>query len=139
VRLSRLTVRAALMGLAAFAADAPVMATESMTFTYDALGRVVETKITSGVAANNDTWVQYDPAGNRLCYSTGIGTTAAGCTAPPAVTVTQATITFTSGSTTGFSDLLSDGRTVGCATSGPYYGTTGTVFYAPNIPYRCPF
>lgn len=112
---------------------------ESVTYRYDALGRIVETKTTSGITLNNETQVQYDPAGNRTCYAAGIASNPTGCTATPTVTIERATITFVSGSTTGFSQLLSDGRTVGCATSGPYYGPVGTVFNAPNIPYPCPF
>jgi hypothetical protein len=120
-----------------FPADA--FAAESVTYSYDVLGRVVEAKTTSGVTINNDTKVKYDPAGNRSCYSTGISSNPTGCTAAPTVNIVKATITFVSGSTTGFSELLSDGRTVSCSTSGPPYGSVGTVFNAPNIPYPCPF
>ena len=124
--------------LATFALCASAAA-ENVSYTYDALGRVVDTKVDSGVTANNNTKIYYDAAGNRTCYSAGIAAAAGPCTTAPAVTIVKATITFVSGSTTGFSELLSDGRMVTCATSGPSYGPVGTVFNAPNIPYRCPF
>lgn len=71
----------ALLGVAALGVSAAssAAASESVTFTYDALGRLVRTQTTTGPAAGMDQATAFDPAGNRTNHTvTG---------APPNVTV----------------------------------------------------
>jgi YD repeat-containing protein len=51
-----------------------VDATETVTYKYDALGRLVQTTKSGGPANGQQTKTKYDPAGNRTCHSTtGVG------------------------------------------------------------------
>ncbi|MEM8918912.1 MAG: hypothetical protein AAGE37_08645 [Pseudomonadota bacterium] len=53
----------ALIGL-----SAPAMATETVTYTYDELGRLVRTQQSGTVNNGVDTQIDYDAAGNRTDY-----------------------------------------------------------------------
>lgn len=48
--------------------SASSLASGSVVYSYDALGQLIESHITAGVNANNDTHIAYDRAGNRSCY-----------------------------------------------------------------------
>lgn len=55
-------------------ASGPVVAQETVTYTYDALGRLVESSSARGPATSPPTEkittkIEYDPAGNRKSYS----------------------------------------------------------------------
>ncbi len=52
------------------AAFSPAAAQEVKTYTYDALGRLVEVKNTNGPNNNTTTSYNYDPASNRTQVST---------------------------------------------------------------------
>jgi hypothetical protein len=69
-----------LLATSAFAFATNVLASETVTYSYDALGRLVAT--TSSGTVNNGlaTTIAYDPAGNRSTYSV---TGAAGSPPPP--------------------------------------------------------
>jgi YD repeat-containing protein len=54
--------------LAAVGICTSASAAETISYSYDALGRLVETKVVSGTVANTDTKVVYDAAGNRKSY-----------------------------------------------------------------------
>jgi hypothetical protein len=55
--------------IAACAAAAPVQAAETVTYTYDALGRLVTTTTSGGPNAGISTGTTFDPAGNRTTYT----------------------------------------------------------------------
>ena len=59
----------------------PTVATaaESVTYTYDALGRLVRTQRSGGPASGVDAQLQYDPAGNR----TNVTVSGASSSSPP--------------------------------------------------------
>jgi len=62
------------------------LASETTTYTYDALGRLVATNSSGTVNNGLATTIAYDPAGNRSCYSvTGAATGSGGAcgSAPP--------------------------------------------------------
>lgn len=51
-----------------------VDAAETVTYKYDALGRLIQTTKSGGPANGQQTKTKYDPAGNRTCHSTtGVG------------------------------------------------------------------
>lgn len=56
----------------------PVGAQETTTYSYDELGRLIETEVTGGPNDAVDTELNYDDAGNRTSY------TVTGSSVPPA-------------------------------------------------------
>jgi len=57
------------MGAASlFCACGAAYADQTMTYTYDALGRLHTSQITSGAGSGTQQTFNYDPAGNRLSY-----------------------------------------------------------------------
>jgi len=46
----------------------PAVASETTTYTYDALGRLVTTSVSGGPTNGLSTTTQFDPAGNRTNY-----------------------------------------------------------------------
>lgn len=68
----------ALAILALVASTAPVFAAETITYTYDALGRLVKAQNSGTVNNNQVRSFCYDKAGNRIQYvSNGTGVPAA--------------------------------------------------------------
>jgi hypothetical protein len=62
------------------------LASETTTYTYDALGRLISSASSGTVNNGLATTIAYDPAGNRACYGvTGAATGSGGgnCSAPP--------------------------------------------------------
>jgi YD repeat-containing protein len=55
-------------------------AAETVTYTYDALGRLVRTQRSGGPATGVDAQMSYDPAGNRVVVEVS---GASGSTPPP--------------------------------------------------------
>lgn len=49
----------------------PAHAAETVTYSYDALGRLVKTVRSGGPASGVDASTQYDPAGNRTNVTVG--------------------------------------------------------------------
>lgn len=45
------------------------LAAETVTYTYDALGRLVTSTVSGGPTDGTNTAIQYDPAGNRSNYA----------------------------------------------------------------------
>jgi YD repeat-containing protein len=79
----KLKVRAAarlLLATSAFAIATSVLASETVTYSYDALGRLVATTSSGTVNNGLSTTIAYDPAGNRSTYTV---TGAAGAPPPP--------------------------------------------------------
>ena len=66
--------------LAGFAAlgvalvSAPACAQETVTYSYDALGRLVASTTSGGPNSGVSTGIGYDPAGNRSTYTVTVGT-----------------------------------------------------------------
>lgn len=61
----------------------PALATETTTYTYDALGRLTGAASTGSVNNGLNTSIQYDPAGNRTNYTV----TGSANNSPPAAAV----------------------------------------------------
>jgi hypothetical protein len=61
------------------------VASETITYSYDALGRLVATSSSGTVNNGLATAIAYDPAGNRSCYTVAGAATGTGgsCTPPP--------------------------------------------------------
>lgn len=55
--------------IAACAVAAPVQAAETVSYTYDALGRLTTTTTSGCPASGITTGTAYDPAGNRTTYT----------------------------------------------------------------------
>lgn len=85
-----------LCGLVALSCSSPLIAQSSTeTYTYDALGRLVEAETAGGQNQGESHSLCYDPAGNRLrykatsdgsaapCVDTGSGSSGGGTTPPP--------------------------------------------------------
>lgn len=53
--------------------SAPVGALETVTYSYDTLGRLVVSSISGGPSNSIGTVTCFDPAGNRTLYSSGVG------------------------------------------------------------------
>jgi YD repeat-containing protein len=117
---------------------------ETVTYTYDALGRLVATQSSGSVNNGVSTSVGYDPAGNRSTYTVSGSGSGSGPSPPPpgpapAFSVSDASATegdallFTitrSGTTTGAFTL--DYTTAGVTAGGgaDYAGMTGTLSFA---------
>lgn len=72
----KLLISSALLSLPSF-----VYATESVTYSYDELGRLIETRVSGGPRGGVSNAIGFDPAGNRVNYLvSGVG----GVSAPPA-------------------------------------------------------
>lgn len=76
-KLGRLTILSSAIIFAMTPTSA--LATETVTYSYDALGRLIRTQRTGGPAGGIDAQTQYDPAGNRSNVSVG----GAASNAPP--------------------------------------------------------
>ncbi|HYJ81844.1 MAG TPA: hypothetical protein VEW26_03245, partial [Allosphingosinicella sp.] len=64
-----------LLACSVFALAGAAQAAESVTYSYDALGRLTATTTTGGPQSGVATGIAYDPAGNRSTYNvTGVGT-----------------------------------------------------------------
>ena len=57
----------------------PAIASETITYTYDALGRLVVTKSTGSINNNQTHSICYDKAGNRVNYSANSTGVSASC------------------------------------------------------------
>lgn len=76
-----------LLATSAIAVDGPAHAGETVTYSYDVLGRLVRVQRSGGPANGVDTGYAYDCADNRRQVSTGAGARSAPpappCPAPP--------------------------------------------------------
>lgn len=61
----------------------PASASESHTYTYDALGRLTVSTISGGPNNTIGTATCFDPAGNRIRHTSGAGVTSCGSTPSP--------------------------------------------------------
>jgi len=68
---------------AIFMSGAPATASETTSFTYDALGRLTATKRTGGPSNGANMATCFDPAGNRLRYDVTIAAPTSCSTPPP--------------------------------------------------------
>ena len=59
--------------LVALIGTAPAFATETITYSYDARGRLVQVVHTGTVNNNNQACYKYDKAGNRTNVQTNVG------------------------------------------------------------------
>jgi YD repeat-containing protein len=60
------------------ALSTPALAQESVTYEYDALGRLVTSKVTGGSNDQVQTSIAYDAAGNRTSYAVANASTGPG-------------------------------------------------------------
>ncbi len=82
---SGLSCIGAIVGFAVFVAASPGLATETISYTYDALGRLIEIKSAGSVNDGQVAATAYDDAGNRTSYSaTGV---------PVSISISDASIT----------------------------------------------
>jgi hypothetical protein len=58
-------------------------ASETVTYSYDALGRLVAISTSGGPNSGQNVRTCYDPAGNRTSYTVATGTPPAPCPPPP--------------------------------------------------------
>lgn len=65
MRVSRYLASTAVLALVAAVHSSPSRSTETITYTYDALGRLVKAQSTGSVNSNNTRSFCLDPAGNR--------------------------------------------------------------------------
>lgn len=63
-------IRQACLAMLMAALAVPVLASETITYTYDALGRVVAVSRSGGASSGADSTYTYDAAGNRSQVST---------------------------------------------------------------------
>jgi YD repeat-containing protein len=76
----KLLISSALLSVPSF-----VHATESVAYSYDELGRLVETRVTGGPRGGVTNATSFDPAGNRVTYAvTGVGGVGTPPSPPPA-------------------------------------------------------
>lgn len=59
--------------------SATVSANETLSYTYDALGRLIITKSTGSTNNNEARSICYDKAGNRITYNANTSGAAAAC------------------------------------------------------------
>jgi hypothetical protein len=84
--MQRRTVAARLfLATSSCALATAAVASETVTYSYDALGRLVATSSSGTVNNGLATTIAYDPAGNRSCYTVAGAATGTGgsCTPPP--------------------------------------------------------
>ena len=67
----------------ALAAGGAAQASETVTYTYDALGRLIAVSTSGGPNNGQAVGTCYDPAGNRTTYSVATGAPPAPCAPPP--------------------------------------------------------
>ena len=74
-----------LLGAAAgaLAAGGAAQASETVTYTYDALGRLIAVSTSGGPNDGQAVGTCYDPAGNRSTYAVATGTPPPPCAPPP--------------------------------------------------------
>ena len=70
--------KALIIGVATCAATTGVQANETVTYSYDALGRLVASTTIGGPNSGVSTGTSFDPAGNRSGYSVSRGTASGG-------------------------------------------------------------
>jgi YD repeat-containing protein len=110
----------------------PLQATETITYTYDALGRVTGVSSTGTINAGQSVSTTFDPAGNRTNYSvTGVPTISIGnAVATEGVTLT---FTVTRSSSTG-SATVNYSTAPGTAVSpGDFTTKSGTLTFDPGM------
>jgi hypothetical protein len=114
----------------------PAFAAENTTYKYDALGRVVESTVSSGPTNGTQTTVTYDPAGNRSNYkvvgAAPINPTTLSISNPIAVTE-GAALVFTvtrSGNTTGMSTVNYAAADGTAAAGTDYTSSMGSLTFA---------
>jgi hypothetical protein len=120
--------------LAALLVAAPSIAQETVTYTYDALGRLIASSISGGPNNGTQTGTSFDPASNRTNY------TVTGTPVPPSFAIGNATavseggsLTFTvtkTGATSSSYSVSYATTSGGTATSGTdYTATSGTLTF----------
>lgn len=148
MKLSRFVASTATLALATALHPVPALSTETIVYTYDALGRLVVAQRSGSINNGQVATLCYDPAGNRTRYvSSGAGSPAS-CTASPSPSPspspTPASFSIsdaqgTEGSTVVFTVMRSGGTTDsvnyatanGSATStGDYFAAAGTLTFA---------
>lgn len=130
--LSKLAGRSALVLILAGAASTAAIADETVTYTYDALGRLVVVRSAGTVNDSQTASYCYDAAGNRTLVKTHSSGLAADCPAAtppptPAPSITIGNASATEGASMQFTVSLSQAHTssisVNYATA---YGTAGS-------------
>jgi hypothetical protein len=71
------------IALGSIGAGSPAFASETITYTYDALGRLVVAKSTGTVNNNQTHSICYDAAGNRILYDSNTTGTPPACVSSP--------------------------------------------------------
>jgi hypothetical protein len=97
---------------------APAFAAENTTYKYDALGRVIESTVSSGPSNGTQTTVTYDPAGNRSNYKV------AGVATQTPATLATGDASVTEGGTLSFTVTRSGNTSI--AASATYASANGT-------------
>lgn len=112
----------------------PVLASESTTYTYDALGRLVVVSVSGGPNDGHQSSTSFDSGDNRTNYSVG-GAPAASFSVAD-VTVTEgaaaAVIVTRSGATAGTATIDYATSNGSAAAPGDYSSTSGTLTFAPG-------
>jgi hypothetical protein len=69
-----IVIEKAAFALAALAISSPASASDTVNYTYDALGRLTDISVSGGPNAGSAAATDYDPAGNRTGYTvSGMG------------------------------------------------------------------
>lgn len=68
-RTAAVAIAVAAFSVSAIGLSTSVSATETVSYTYDALGRLTGSSASTGPTSGTAAAIQYDPAGNRLNYS----------------------------------------------------------------------
>jgi YD repeat-containing protein len=77
--MSRKTVFVAIAGVATLLGSVAASATETITYTYDARGRLIKVVSTGSVNNNNQTCYKVDKADNRTNVQVNVGSLTPAC------------------------------------------------------------
>ncbi len=122
--------------LIAFLLGVPSSAQETITYTYDSLGRLVTSSVSGGPNNGTQTGTTFDPADNRATYAVTNAPAPSSFAIGNATAVTEGgTLTFTvtrTGSTAG-TNAVNFATANGTATAGSdYTAQSGTLTFAPG-------
>jgi hypothetical protein len=113
--------------------SAPALATEAITYGYDAQGRLVTALHTGSVNNGSQTVISYDPADNRTNYTVATVTNALSVTDASATEGGNLSFTITRPGAAAANVTVNYTTADGTATAGSdYTATSGTLTFAPS-------